>query len=144
LPGKWAAGLVTNLLLIVTHSQWIHQCLVLLHKGNAQGPKLKDVRELMTAIEAQFLLGLDGLYAHNRHHYISRSQACILVYPAAANKKAWLSGVRLARESYLESEARESNSMCMLMLHWLYSTKSHVFLSWSSRLIGPSQCTPLG
>jgi hypothetical protein len=60
---------------------------------------------------------LDGLHVRNCH-FISRGHACILA-PPAANKKAWLSGVRIARESYLAREACECDNMRTLMLHWL-------------------------
>ena len=62
-PGKWAAGLITNLLM-VTHSQWLHRCAVL-HERDAQGLKLQEGQALLAAIEEQFLLGLDGLHARD-------------------------------------------------------------------------------
>jgi hypothetical protein len=115
-PGKWAAGLITNLL-PVTHSQWLHQCAVL-HKRNAQGLKLKLGRELLAAIQSQLALGLEGLHVWD-HHYITHGNACILALPAA-NKQAWLSGILLiAWETYLNSEAREVGGMWNCMLHWL-------------------------
>jgi hypothetical protein len=91
-PGKWAAGLITNLL-VVTHSQWLHQCTVL-HEKDAQGLKLKEGQELLMAIQEQFLLGLEGIHARD-HHYITRGEACIFALPPD-NKKAWLSGVKIA------------------------------------------------
>jgi hypothetical protein len=52
-PGKWAAGLITNLL-VVTHSQWLHRCAIL-HEKDAQGLKLKEGQELQTDIQEQLL-----------------------------------------------------------------------------------------
>jgi hypothetical protein len=100
----------------VTHAQWIHRCTVL-HKKDEQGLWLQDARALLAAIEDQFALGLDGLHVRDRH-YISRGHNIILALPAA-NKKAWLSGIRLARQTYLASEARERDGMQTFMLHWL-------------------------
>ena len=114
-PGKWAAGLITNLLM-VTHSQWLHRCAVL-HERDAQGLKLQEGQALLAAIEEQFLLGLDGLHARDQH-FIRRGKVCILALPGA-NKKAWLSGIRIAREAYLASEAREVDGMRTFMIHWL-------------------------
>jgi hypothetical protein len=37
----------------------------------------------------------------------------------AANKKAWLRGIQIARELYLASEVHEMESMHNFMLHWL-------------------------
>jgi hypothetical protein len=113
--GKWAAGLVTNLLGI-THSQWLHRCAVL-HERDTQGLKLKDGQQLAAAIQEQFLLGLDGLQARDRH-FITRGQATVTALPAN-NKQAWLSGIRIARQSYQDSEAREIDGMRTFMLHWL-------------------------
>jgi hypothetical protein len=113
--GKWAAGLVTNLLGI-THSQWLHRCAVL-HERDTQGLKLKDGQQLAAAIQEQFLLGLDGLQARDRH-FITRGQATVTALPAD-NKQAWLSGIRIARQSYQDSEAREIDGMRTFMLHWL-------------------------
>jgi hypothetical protein len=113
--GKWAAGLITNLL-SVTHSQWLHQCAVL-HKGDAQGLRLKEGQALLVAIQNQLTLGLEGLHVRD-HHYITRGNACILALPAA-NKQAWLSGILVARETYLDSEAREMEGMRNCLLHWL-------------------------
>jgi hypothetical protein len=112
---KWAAGLVTNLLGI-THSQWLHRCAVL-HERDSQGLKLKDSQELATAIQEQFLLGLEGLQVRDRH-FLTRGQDTVNALPAD-NKKAWLSGIRIARQLYQESEARELDGMRHLMLHWL-------------------------
>jgi hypothetical protein len=128
-------------LLAITHSQWIHQCSVL-HERDAQGLKLKEGQDSTVAIQEQFQLGLDGLHAHNRH-YISRGQDCIIKLPAA-NKKAWLSGVRLAREAYLDSEARESDSMHTFMLDWLSGASLYMLIPWSPQLLGLSQRNPLG
>ena len=114
-PGKWAAGLITNLL-SVTHSQWRHRCAVL-HERDAQGIKLQEGRALREAIQNQFVLGLDGLHVRD-HHYISRGHVSILALPAA-NQRAWLSGISIARETYSASEARELEGMRNFMLHWL-------------------------
>jgi hypothetical protein len=112
---KWAAGLITNLLSI-THSQWKHRNAVE-HERDAQGLKLQAGRELKAAIEAQFSLGLAGLHARD-HHYLTRGQQRVLALPAA-NKKAWLSGIRIAWDTYSTSEAREVESMQSVMLKWL-------------------------
>jgi hypothetical protein len=93
--GKWAAGLVTNLLGI-TPSQWLHRCAVL-HERDTQGLKLKDGQQLAASIQEQFILGLDGLQARD-HHFITRGQATVTALPAD-NKQAWLSGIRIARQS---------------------------------------------
>jgi hypothetical protein len=114
-PTKWAAGLITNLL-SVTHSQWLHRCAVE-HERDAQGLKMKEGRELTAAITAQLALGVEGLHARDRH-YITRGRDHIFSLPAA-NKKAWLSGICIARETYLASEARDTDSMRACMLHWL-------------------------
>jgi hypothetical protein len=114
-PKKWAAGLITNLLM-VTHSQWLHRCAVL-HARDAQGLKLKEGQELQADIQEQFLLGLDGLQARD-HHYITRDKACVFALPPD-NKKAWLSSVKIARQTYLESKARELDNMRHLMQHCL-------------------------
>jgi alpha-amylase/alpha-mannosidase (GH57 family) len=112
---KWAAGLVTNLLGI-THSQWLHRCAVL-HERDTQGLKLKDSQQLAAAIQEQFLLGLDGLQARDCH-FITRGQATVNALPAD-NKQAWLSGIRIARQLYHDSETREIDGMRTFMLHWL-------------------------
>jgi hypothetical protein len=114
-PGKWAAGLITNLG-SVTHSQWLHGCAVL-HERDAQGLKLKQGRELLAAIQNQLALGIEGLHVWD-HHYITRENACSLAL-LVANKQAWLSGILIARETYLNSEAREMGGMQNCMLHWL-------------------------
>jgi hypothetical protein len=69
-----------------------------LHERDAQGLKLKEGQELMEAIHAEFLLGTEGLHTRNQH-YIMRGLDHILALPAA-NKKAWLSGIHIARETY--------------------------------------------
>jgi hypothetical protein len=112
---KWSAGLTTNLLHI-THSQWSHRNSVL-HERDAQGLKLKEGQELTVAIHTQFLLGLDGLLTRD-HHYINRGLDHINALPAA-NRKAWLRGIQIARELYLASEIKEMESMRSFMLHWL-------------------------
>jgi hypothetical protein len=112
---KWAAGLITNLLSI-THSQWTHRNAVE-HERDAQGLKLQAGRELQAAIEAQFALGVEGLHARDRH-YLARGQHQVMALPAA-NKKAWLSGIRIARDTYSTSEAREVDQMRAVMLKWL-------------------------
>jgi hypothetical protein len=114
-PGKWAAGLITNLLSVI-HSQWLHRCTVL-HKRDAQGLQLKQGQELLAVIQNQLALGLEGLHVWD-HHYITRGNACILALPAA-KKQAWLSGILIAREMYSNSEAREMGGMRSCMLHWL-------------------------
>ena len=114
-PMKWAAGLITNLL-SVTHSQWLHRCAVA-HERDVQGLKLKEGRDLTAAITAQLALGVDVLHARDRH-FITRGQDRILALPAA-NKKAWLSGICIARETYLASEARDIAGMQAGMLNWL-------------------------
>jgi hypothetical protein len=103
---KWAAGLVTNLL-DITHSQWLHRCVVL-HERDTQDLKLKDRQQLAAAIQEQFLLGLDGLQARDRH-FITHGQATVNVLPAD-NKQAWLSGIRITRQLYQDSEAHEIDS----------------------------------
>ena len=60
---------------------------------------------------------MDGLHARDRH-YITRGQDRILALPAA-NKKAWLSGICIAQETYLASEARDIAGMQAGMLNWL-------------------------
>jgi hypothetical protein len=114
-PHKWAAGLVTNLL-TVTHAQWMHRCSVL-HERDSQGLKLQEGRELLASVQQQFALGVDGLLTKD-HHYIRRGWDCILALPAA-NKKAWLTGIILARQLYLDSEAGELHGMQQLMQQWL-------------------------
>jgi hypothetical protein len=104
---KWAAGLVTNLLGI-THSQWLHRCAVL-HERDTQGLKLKDSQQLAAAIQEDFLLGLEGLQAWDRH-FITCGQATINALPAD-NKQAWLSGIRIVHQLYQDSEAREIDGM---------------------------------
>jgi hypothetical protein len=115
-PRKWAAGLVTNLL-NVTHAQWIHRNSIL-HERNEDGLKLKEGQELTVAIHTQFALGLDDLHPRD-HHYITRGLDHILSLPAA-NKKAWLSGIKIARESYSTCVAREHDSMRACMNLWLH------------------------
>ena len=112
---KWSAGLTTNLLHI-THSQWSHRNSVL-HERDALGLKLKEGQELTAAIQTQFALGLDGLLTRD-HHYINRGLEHINALPAA-NRKAWLSGIQIARELYLASEVKEMESMRSFMLNWL-------------------------
>jgi hypothetical protein len=112
---KWAAGLITNLLSI-THSQWKHRNAVV-HERDAQGLKLQASRDLKAAIEAQFSLGVEGLHARDRH-YLTRGQQYVMALPAA-NKKAWLSSIRIARDTYSTSEAREVESMQAVMRKWL-------------------------
>jgi hypothetical protein len=112
---KWAAGLVTNLLAI-THSQWMHRCSVL-HERDTQGLKLQEGRELMASIQQQFSLGIEGLHARD-HHFIRRGWDCIVALPAA-NKKAWLASVLIARQVYMDSEATEIHGMQLLMQQWL-------------------------
>ena len=90
---------------------------MVLHERDAQGLKLKQGRDLLVAIQNQLALGLKGLHVWD-HHYITRGNACILALPAA-NKQAWLSGILVAREAYLTSEAREMGGMRTCMLHWL-------------------------
>jgi hypothetical protein len=88
-----------------------------LHERDAQGLKLKQGRELLAAIQNQLALGIEGLHILD-HHYITHGNACILAL-LAANKQAWLSGILIARETYLNSEAREMGGMRNCMLHWL-------------------------
>jgi hypothetical protein len=112
---NWSAGLITNLLHL-THTQWCHRNAIL-HARDAKGLKLKDGQALTAAITDQFHLGLDGLHARDRH-YISRGIDYVLSRPAA-NQKAWLSAICIAREAYLASEAREVNASRTIMLNWL-------------------------
>jgi hypothetical protein len=78
---------------------------------------LKGSKQLTTAIQEQFLLGLDGLQAWD-HHFITRGQDTVNALPAN-NKQAWLSGIRIAHQLYQDSEAREINGMQTFMVHWL-------------------------
>ena len=114
-PHKWAVGLVTNLL-TVTHAQWMHRCSVL-HERDSQGLKLQEGRELLASVQQQFALGVDGLLTKD-HHYIRRGWDCILALPAA-NKKAWLTGIILAHQLYMDSEASELHGMQQLIQQWL-------------------------
>jgi hypothetical protein len=82
--GKWATGLVTNHPGI-THSQWLHCCAVL-HELDTQGLQLKDSQQLTAAIQEQFLLGLDGLQAQDRH-FITHGQDTVSALPTN-NKQA--------------------------------------------------------
>jgi hypothetical protein len=89
-----------------------------LHKQDEQqGLRLQDGRALLVAIEDQFAVGLDGLHVYDRR-YISRGHDNILAL-LAAHKKAWLSGIHLARQTYLASEDKERDGMRTFMLHWL-------------------------
>jgi hypothetical protein len=106
--------LVTNLLGI-THSQWLHRCAVL-HKRDTHGLKLKDSQQLAEAIQEQFLLGLDGLQAWNRH-FITRDQATVNALPAD-NKQA-----------YQDSETREIDGMQTFMLQGLSALSDPTFFS---------------
>jgi hypothetical protein len=115
LPQKWAAGLVTNLL-SVTHAQWMYRCSIL-HERDTQGLKLREGRELLASLQQQFSLGVDGLHARD-HHYIRQGWDCILALPAA-NKKAWLASVLIARQTYMDSETAELHGMQLLMQQWL-------------------------
>ena len=84
---------------------------------NSDGLKLKESQDLATTINAQFNLGTKDLHPRD-HHYISRGLDTILSLPAT-NKKAWLSGIQIARETYSASVAREHEGMRACMNHWL-------------------------
>jgi hypothetical protein len=94
----------------------MHRCSVL-HERDSQGLKLQEGRELLASVQQQFALGVDGLLTKD-HHYIRRGWDCILALPAA-NKKAWLTGIILARQLYMDSEAGELHGMQQLMQQWL-------------------------
>ena len=110
-PNQWAAGLVTSLL-SVTHSQWTHRNSIL-HARDAHGLRVKEGKELTTAIDLQFQSGLEGLHPRD-YHLIERGQERVLRM-TGPGKLSWLSSIRIARENFMAQTAKEAASMRALM-----------------------------
>jgi hypothetical protein len=111
----WATGVVHQLLM-VTHSQWTHRNSIL-HQRDTSGRVLRDTQDLHAAVQAQFNMGVDGLHPDD-HHLLTRGLNAVLTL-SLSDGRAWLSGIRIARETYEASEARSISSMQQIMANWL-------------------------
>jgi len=117
----WAAQLVEHLLTMV-HNQWIQRNSVV-HERDANGLRLKEGIAMEEAIETQFAMGTEGLYRRD-HHFISRGRNEVNDMHSS-EKKAWLSGILLARESHKAEQTANSSDtgrMRQNMRHWLSQT----------------------
>jgi hypothetical protein len=86
---KWAVGLITNL-------------------------QIEGMLGSSCGYSESTGMGLEGLHVQD-HHYITCGNACILIL-LAAHKQAWLSGILIGQEMYLDSKAREMEVMWTCML----------------------------
>jgi hypothetical protein len=115
---RWAENLVTKLLELV-HSMWTYRNSVL-HARDRDGLKVRDGAELAAAINTQFVLGKTGL-AHGDRHFISRGHENVSQLPVA-ERRAWLEGVTLARQTFEADLDNGMESMRECMSSWLRST----------------------
>jgi hypothetical protein len=102
----------------MTHSQWMHRCAIE-HERDAQGLKLKESWELTKAIAAQLALGVD----------VTSMLTIAIISPVVMIKSShfWWQIKRpglaallcITWETYLASEAQETESMHTFILHWL-------------------------
>jgi hypothetical protein len=110
--GKWAAaGLVTSLLSI-THSQWTHRNSIL-HARDVHGLRVSLGKELVTVINLQFQLGLEGLHPRD-YHLIERGRECVR-HMTSPRELSWLSSICIARENFMAQTAKETASMRTFM-----------------------------
>ena len=116
--GKWAAGLVTSLL-SVTHSQWTHQNSIL-HARDAHGLRVKQGKELATAIDLQFQSGIEGLHPRD-YHLIERGRERVQCM-TGPGQLSWLSSIRIARATFMEQTAKEAASMRTFMDNYFKPT----------------------
>jgi len=100
----------------ILHNQWTYRNSVL-HERDAQGLRIKEGEELEQQIETQFELGRDGLNPSD-WHYIERGRTEVGNL-SASDKKAWLSGITIARESAVTATARAAANMRANMHRWL-------------------------
>lgn len=114
----WAGQLVDHLLAL-THSQWTTRCDIL-HERDNNGLRIREGVELETAISNQFRLGLEGLHPRD-HHFISRGHSQVTDMHGQ-EKKAWLSGILIARDTYEAHQTASSSDtgrMRRTMKTWL-------------------------
>jgi hypothetical protein len=114
----WAGQLVDHLLAL-THSQWTTRCDTL-HEQDNNGLRMREGAELETAISNQFRLGLEGLHPRD-HHFISRGHSQVTDMHGQ-EKKAWLSGILIARDTYEAHQTASSSDtgrMRRTMKTWL-------------------------
>jgi hypothetical protein len=115
---KWAAGLVTTLL-SMTHSQWTHRNSIL-HARDAHGLRLREGKELDTAISLQLQSGLDGLHPRD-YHLIERGRDKVFRM-TGSGKLSWLASIRIARETYRVQAAKDTDCMRNLMTNYFAPT----------------------
>jgi hypothetical protein len=115
---KWAAGLVTTLL-SMTHSQWTHRNSIL-HARDAHGLRLREGKELDTAISLQLQSGLDGLHPRD-YHLIERGRDKVFRM-TGSGKLSWLASIRIARETYRVQAAKDMDCMRNLMTNYFAPT----------------------
>jgi hypothetical protein len=108
---RWAEKLVTKLLELV-HSMWKYRNSIL-HERDKDGLKVRDGAELTAAVNEQFVLGHAGL-ARGDRHFISR-----VAQLPVAERRAWLEGVTLARQTFEVELDSGMESMRENMSAWL-------------------------
>ena len=107
---KWTSGLVTRLLEL-THGMWIHRNNIL-HAVDAQGLPLQQARELEVDIHAEFSQGTDGL-ARRDYHFIRRGLDDVMSM-SVIDKRGWLRGISLARESQVTAPPAHQQQQQMM------------------------------
>lgn len=103
----WASGLVTQLYTL-PHNQWTYRNRVL-HERDAQGLRIKEGEDLENLIDAQFEIGTNGL-SPSDWHFIARGREEIRQL-SASDKKAWLSGITIARDDTASVTSRTMAEM---------------------------------
>lgn len=107
---RWTSGLVTRLLEL-THGMWIHRNNIL-HAVDAQGLPLQQARELEADIHAEFRQGTDGL-ARRDYHFIRRGLDDVMSM-SVIDKRGWLRGISLARESQVTAPPAHQQQQQMM------------------------------
>lgn len=111
----WAAGLVTQLYTLA-HNQWTCRNGVL-HERDAQGLRIKEGEDLEKSIDAQFEMGTEGLQKADWHFLIRGREEIRNL--SASDKKAWVSGITIARDDAASVTSRTMAEMRANMHRWL-------------------------
>lgn len=111
----WAMGLVTQLYTLA-HNQWIYRNSVL-HERDAQGLRIKEGEDLENSINEQFEIGVDGMNPAD-WHFIERGREEVGNL-SVSDKKAWLSGITIARDDAASVTSRTMADMRATMHRWL-------------------------
>jgi hypothetical protein len=105
---RWISGFITQLLQ-VTHTQWIH-CCVLVH-DRATGTLIPTHKEeLLKEIEHQLLLGADGL--DEQDWFLLECNFDELATTSGEHQEYWLLAIQAAREASWIRSGQDDMTHC--------------------------------